>query len=294
MSDESQPEVEGGDGLEELIDEADGLRQARRELLQEVEREKVEVSELERRVARAEQRAHIPLGSPGRIFVLLVLLFLAGRAGYGFLPTRLDLYFNSWGPGAPAEVKRLLKMIGLDVKKVSDDEGQVSVLFHGEVRKDDLIKIRHFLDRLIAAKMPQKPPEFLLVRRDKPEMTGAHQRLVMDFARGGVSPDGCHWQVPVRMVPRKGKGQRLPRGAERIWAVKSVHPAFEGVARRITFNLRGEVSFKLARWHKKPGISLDACDWKLLMGATDADLKLVLFPRMARKLIRYEFGKGLF
>ena len=109
MADEPTPgSKKNNDELEELIGRADGLRQERRELLEQVAGKKKHLVTLEQQLVRAEQQARIRVGKPSRVLVLLALLGIAGIAGYEMLPTTVDLRFNSWKPGPAKEVEGLL------------------------------------------------------------------------------------------------------------------------------------------------------------------------------------------
>ena len=301
MTDEPKSAVEkSGEGLEQLIGEADELRQERRDLMEQVAQKKEDISILELKVSQAEQQARIRLGKPSRILLLLGLLGIAGLMGYKMLPTTVDLQFNSWKPGPAREVERLLKMIGLKTSRVSQSTGPLSILFDRNLGVDDRIKLRHFLDRLISAKPPSRPPQFYVHQQNK---IVTNTRLIMEFHKGstifrdsGVSgKKQCVWGIPTRVSRSKGQPEPISARMSSL-QVSTPSPAFEPTAAKIRFG-SGYIYFRLEQYEHLFLMNSDEkarCAWAILLSADDKVLSQVLFPRLAKQLMSYKLGKGLF
>lgn len=288
-----RPEV-----LDALLGQADGLREEKEALKERIALERTEVAALETRLQSARLQAELKLGNAKWILGVLVVLGICGKIAYEALPTEVTLRFSSGVQGVEPEVTKLVKMTGLRVRRVGGSGTTISVLLDGDTSRDDEIKLRHFLDRLVKVQPPKKVPTFYLRgETDRP--------LRLDWSRNWVKaldgPKGsrlktCVWAVPTRIASaRPGfiEAEMLSEG------IRTSNRRYQAMADRLD---RDEGWYLYLRsknfpttFHKDEDSDRAdrKCNWGVLLSADDPFLTLV-FPDLAAGLRGYSFGKGLF
>ena len=148
--------------LEALLGQADGLREEREELKERIAREKDEVLQLEQRLVKVRQQVKLKLGNTRWIVGVLVVMAIGAKIAYESLPTEINLRFSGAEFQSDTEAERLLKMLGLRVRRLKTSGAELSFLLRDSDIRHEKLKVRHFLDRLIKARRPKDTPAFTL------------------------------------------------------------------------------------------------------------------------------------